>query len=51
MHLYNITYKDTLIKDTYNKSCHIKADNLTELSLIFNQKYPTGFVIGLVVID
>jgi len=51
MFLYNITYKDSQLTGVYNRSCHIKADNLTELSLKFNELHPTGTVIGLVLID
>lgn len=51
MYTYNITWNDTLHPFPYNQGCHIKADNLTDASLKFNQLYPTGFVFGLVVLD
>lgn len=51
MYLYNITWKDTINPKTFTQSCHINADSLTELSIKFSQLHPTGFVLGLVVID
>lgn len=51
MYTYNITWNDTIKPYTFNQSCHIQADNLTDLSLKFNQLHPTGFVFGLVVLD
>lgn len=51
MYTYNITWEDRLQPQPYAKSCHISADNLTELSLKFNQLYPTGHVLGLKIVD
>lgn len=51
MHLYNITWNDTINPKNLNQGCHIKADNIVELSEKFHQLHPTGFIFGLVVLD
>lgn len=51
MYHYNITFQDLLDPGRFTKGCHLKADNVTELSLLFSQKYPTGEILGLVKLD
>lgn len=51
MYNYNITWNDKVNPNTFNKSCHIKADDISELYKKFNKIYPNGFIWGLVVIE
>lgn len=51
MHLYNITWSDTVNPKRLNQSCHINADDISDLHIKFKEKYPTGFIWGLVIVD
>lgn len=51
MYNYNITWNEKVNPTTFNKSCHIKADDISDLYTKFTKEHPTGFIWGLVVID
>lgn len=47
MYTYNITWQDMANPSSFNKSCHVQADDLMGVALAFNKIYPTGKVLGV----